>query len=262
MPVDLKYSLLEYKYSNPALLQEWDRRILGISLDLPATYLNATERFSPPTTKDVVKPAVSTPEPVLTDEPTSFLWQAPNSNAVLYFGQRWVELHGFVSRLVEFQHKSPSSSSSSSSLLSEKLVSKKYPAWLEHALKLSRARGYWTLYPSKVAATNLATIHNELFIAPEEYEGGAVGDSIEGTEVTLAAGPLLDRLPGGGGLPAFDQLPLLTWDGEVTGLRDFDTFASEYASKFRRTIGGCEDFLPSDLIPEKSAADLFCSKQV
>lgn len=207
-----------------------------------------------------MKPAVSPPDPTPTDEPTSFLWQAPNSNAVLYFGQRWVELHGFVSRLVEFQHKSPSSSSSS--LLSEKLVSKKYPAWLEHALKLSRARGYWTLYPSNAAATNLATVHNELFIAPEEYEGDSVEDSIEGTEVTLADGPLLDRLPGGGSLPGFDQLPLLTWDGEVTGLRDFDTFASEYASKFRRTIGGCEGFLPSDLIPEKSAADLFCSKQV
>lgn len=259
--IDLTYSLLEYKYSNSALLQEWDRRLLGISLDLPATYLNASEPFSPPTKKDVAQPMFTEPSTTTpsTDGPTSFLWQAPNSNAVLFFGQRWVELHGFISRLVEFQHKSPSSSTPSSSILSEKLINKKYPAWLEYALKLSRARGYWTLYPSEVAATNLATIHNELFIPPEEYEAEGRGES-GGTEVTLAAAPLLDRLPNGGSLPGFDQLPLLTWDGEATKLRSLDASAAEYTKDFRRIIGGCEDLLASDLIPGKSAADLFCSK--
>lgn len=255
MRVDLKYSLLEYGYSNAAVLQEWDRRLLGISLDLPATYLNVSEPFSPPTRKDAVHLAAAAA--AATDEPTSFLWQAPNSNAVLFFGQKWVELHGFVSRLVDFQHGSPSPAP----LLSEKLVSKRYPAWLEHALKLSRARGYWTLYPSKMTASNLATIHNELYTPPEEYEADATRDPSDATEIILADGPLLDRLPNGGNLPPFNQLPLVTWDGLVTKLHDFDSAASDYAAKFRRTIGGCEDLLPSDLLPQKSAGDLFCSKE-
>lgn len=74
----LKYTMLEYKYSlSKAFI---NLNLLGISLDVPLNYLNGTSKFVPPlinkTTGDNVKLEV----------PSPFLWQAPNSNAQLYFG--------------------------------------------------------------------------------------------------------------------------------------------------------------------------------
>ena len=74
----LKYYILEYNYSIP-----WasEKHLMGISLDLPSTYLNDTTAFSPPS-----KTGKSGSD---SDSAISFLWQAPNSNAVLYFGDMW-----------------------------------------------------------------------------------------------------------------------------------------------------------------------------
>ena len=248
--IDLKYTLLEYRYSNEAVLQEWDKRLMGISLDLPLALLDAIEPFTPPSRRDVL-PAAAKEE---ADEPVSFLWQAPNSNAVLFPGDKWVELHGFVTQFVAAQRTRPALPA----VFADKLVSKRYPSWLEHALRLARARGYWTLYPGRITARNLAAVHNELYKVPEEYAAEALVDTPERAEVTLAAGPLLDSLPGGGTLPPFDGLPLLGWDGAATTLAKLDAAAAEYASQIRSAIGGCENFLPEDLVPHRSASDLFC----
>lgn len=248
--IDLKYTLLEYRYSNEAVLQEWDKRLMGISLDLPLTLLDATEPFTPPSKRDIL-PAAAEEE---ANEPVSFLWQAPNSNAVLFPGDKWVELHGFVTQFVAAQHTHPALPA----VFADKLVSKRYPSWLEHALRLARARGYWTLYPGRLTARNLAAVHNELYKVPEEYAAEVLADTPERAEVTLAAGPLLDSLPDGGTLPPFDDLPLLGWDGATTTLAKLDAAAAEYASQIRSAIGGCENFLPEDLVPHRSASDLFC----
>ncbi|KAL1862585.1 hypothetical protein VTK73DRAFT_6748 [Phialemonium thermophilum] len=252
----LRYTLLEYKYSNAAVLQQWEKRLLGISLHLPATLLNASEPFRPPTKLDAENHVMESGKTAV-DGPTSFLWQAPNSDAMLLFGQKWAELHGFVSRLLEYQHKSPPTQP----FLSQKLVSKKYPAWLEHALQLCRARGYWTLYPSEAVATDLATIHNELYQAPEEFEAEFEPDPAEWSELVLTSRRLLEQLPDGGSLPPFKDLPLLAWDGKVTNLATLDTESREYTVTFREAIGGCEGLKPADLTPKLTAADLFCSKE-
>jgi len=255
---DIKYSVLEYIHSNAAVTQQWDSRLLGISLDLPSTHLDSVKRFTVPPKKDSSPSA-----PADINGPTSFLWQSPNSNAVLYTGQKWVELHAFVSRLLDLQHKAGTRQTPLHSLFTEKVVSKRYPSWLEHALKLSRARGYWTLYPSALTASNLAVVHSELYRAPEEYEkdvrreGGHKADE----EVALADGPLLDSLPSGGSLLPFDEMPLMLWDGTATKLKELDSNAAEYTAKFRKAVGGCEALSASDLLPKKSARDLFCSKE-
>ncbi|KAH8912482.1 hypothetical protein BR93DRAFT_79909 [Coniochaeta sp. PMI_546] len=253
----LRYSVLEYKYSSAALMQEWDTRLMGISLDLPLTHLNDSMAFNPPTRKDASQQPTEHPA---ADGPTPFLWQAPNSNAILFLGQKWVELHGFVSRLLDVQHRLPASPAS---FLSSKTVSKKYPSWLEHALRLSRARGYWTLYPGDGTSGNLATVHTELYKAPEEYEeelaleSGERKESVAGQK-TLATGLVLN---GGGLLPPFRELPLLSWDGRVVGLEELDAAAAEYTTEFRGSVGGCEDLRPLDLLAKPSAADLFCERE-
>ncbi|KAH6856542.1 hypothetical protein B0I37DRAFT_412460 [Chaetomium sp. MPI-CAGE-AT-0009] len=235
----LKYSVLHYLYSGAALTQEWDSRLLGISLDLPSTLLDGSQPFAPPSEKGV----------------TPFLWQAPDSNAALFTGQKWIELHGLVSHLIDYEHKTQPPPA----FFANKLVTKRYPSWLEHALKLSRARGYWTLYPSEATARDLATVHNELYSAPEEYETELGKEAPKDTELPVSGDTLFESLPAGGLLP-FNEMPLLLWDGRSTTLSDLDAAAASYTDEFRRVVGGCQALTPEDLLAKKSMKDLFCMK--
>ncbi|KAL2131536.1 hypothetical protein VTI74DRAFT_4913 [Chaetomium olivicolor] len=240
----LKYSVLQYLYSGAAVTQEWDSRLLGISLDLPSTHLDGSKPFSAPPGKGVTR------------EPTPFLWQAPNSNAALFTGQKWVELHALISKMLDFEHKTQPMAP----FFTEKLVTKRYPSWMEHTLKLARARGYWMLYPNEQIAKNLATVHTELYRAPEEYEEELAKETPGGAESPVSGGTLFEALPGGGKLLPFDDMPLLLWDGTVTELTRLDDAAEDYANTFRRTVGGCEALAPKELLPRQSMGDLFCLK--
>ncbi|KAH6631868.1 hypothetical protein F5144DRAFT_234156 [Chaetomium tenue] len=235
----LKYSVLHYLYSGAALAQEWDSRLLGISLNLPSTHLDGSKPFASPAEKGE----------------TPFLWQGPDSNAALFTGQKWVELHALVSHIIDYQQKTQPPPA----FFTDKLVSKRYPSWLEHALKLSRARGYWTLYPSEATARNLATVHNELYRAPEEYERELGNEAPKSAELPAPGITLFESLPGGGLLP-FDEMPLLLWDGTATTLSHLDKAAATYTDEFRRAVGGCQALAPDDLLAKKSMKDLFCMK--
>lgn len=171
----LKYMLLEYKYSTTER-NNASSHLLGISLESPSIYLNGTAEFQPPTggplrhaKHDESFDAVSWP----------FLWQAPNSQATLYFSEMWLELHSFLShRYLASKH----SSTEKHHRERRKRVTEQYPAWMEYMLDLMRARGYYTLYPnlptsssssSKTSGTSgsdlLAIVHNELYQLPEEF---------------------------------------------------------------------------------------------
>jgi hypothetical protein len=252
---DLKYCLLEYHYSNAAVLQEWDKRLMGISMDIPATYLNATQTFTPP------KPVLAEESEQPRSGETSFLWQAPNSNAILFMGSKWMELHGFVSEVLEVQREA----GSMPAMLANKAVSTKFPSWLEHALQLSRARGYFTLYPSPDTASTVATVHHELYQPPEEYGKSAKatssGEKKNHDEIILSHfNSLLDTLPYNGVLMPFNELPLLSWDGKLTTLPQMDGWSREYAIQFRREVGGCEGKDVQSMRMDGSARDLFCKK--
>jgi hypothetical protein len=245
----LKYTMLEYKYASIASVNE---NVLGISLDLPSTYLNDSTTFSAP----LINETVSSP----------FIWQAPNSNAALYFGDKWVELHDFVAQLLSTQHTLPTPTT-----LNEKLVSKTYPAWLEHILKLARARGYWMLYPNFEDSDGLTTLHNELYQSPEEYsepEGPPVsGDltadpaqhlSLKHKETPLVTKSLLGILPFEADLPKVSEMPLLSWDGQKVSLGGIDNLAESYMEVFRREIGGCDVSAKHKPRVALAAGDLFC----
>lgn len=86
----LKYAILEYKYSRASATSPSPHDdLLGISLDLPSTFLNDTAAFTAPVYSESTKETEG--------NGPSFLWGAPNSNAALYFGDKWTELHTLAS---------------------------------------------------------------------------------------------------------------------------------------------------------------------
>jgi hypothetical protein len=249
----LKYTTLHYLYSSAAATQEWDSRLLSISLDLPSLHLDAATPFTPPP-----------PPPKGPTTNTPFLWQAPNSNAALYTGKKWTELHALFSQIYYHRHQLPPKSPHHFPPLDIKSVSKHYPSWLEHALQLSRALGYWTLYPSEATARDLAVVHSELRRPPEEYEeevageplsGGGGGDSELPGSVAGGTTTLFESLSGGGGLLGFGEMPLLGWDGKEVTLAGLDEAAAEYTEDFRRNVAqrSCEG--PED---REGVEGLFC----
>lgn len=251
----LKMGVLEYLYSGLAQTQGWDQKLFGISLDLPSTHISGSGPFTPPTTEP--KDGGGPDSGLAADAPTPFLWQAPNSNAVLFTGEKWAELHGFVSNSLEAQH----AATSPLALLSEKVVSKEHPAWLEYILRLCRAQGYLTLYPSPALAANLAIVHKELYHQPEEYENaGDRSRHSDGDEIIYHKASLLDSLqlpPKAGWLPRFQAMPLLTWEGTKTTVQEFGDDAVVYATQFRNTVGGCAGTKVGTLVPQ-TAGNLFC----
>jgi hypothetical protein len=255
----LKYSMLEYKYSSSKA--HTYQNLLALSLDIPSTYLNDSTSFVPPL-MNVTKGSHSVTKGV-----TPFLWQAPNSNAALYFGEKWVELHDFVAQLLSSEHTWPTHTT-----LSEKDVSKTYPSWLEHVLKLARARGYWTIYPNFENSDSLVTLHNDLYQPPEEYSEEIKEESSDGvlsadpakhlslkhTETPLITKSLLSILPFKGELPKITEMPLLSWDGDRINVEDIGNHAVDYSSVFRREIGGCDEKAVEKTRYNLAAGDLFC----
>ena len=256
----LKYAMLEYRYSGGK--SDLHKNVMGLSLDLPTTYLNDSATFTPPLFN------VTLGEDYVVSGVTPFLWQAPNSNAALYFGEKWVELHDFVAQLLLSQHVLPTPTT-----LNEKEVSKTYPSWLEHVLKLVRARGYWTIYPNFEYRDSLATLHNDLYQLPEEYStelkddiassGELTADpaqylSLRHTETPLIMTSLLTILPFEGDLPKMTEMPLLSWDGERINVSDIGKHAVAYSKVFRGEIGGCKHDAEEKTRYEGAASDLFC----
>ncbi|KAA8652517.1 uncharacterized protein ATNIH1004_001421 [Aspergillus tanneri] len=151
----LKYTILRYKYSK--FTEREPLRLFGISLELPSTFPNNEEPFTPPHSDTSIVAHNEEPLPL-------FLWQAPNSNATLYFGDKWVELHSFLSNRLAVQEAVPLPSPQ------EKTFSRRYPAVMEYILELMRTKGYYLLYPGFLGRESaLATVHSELYQLSEEF---------------------------------------------------------------------------------------------
>lgn len=258
------YSSLRYKQSSQEKLSP---KLLGISLELPS--LNPTDNgpFTPPLQEVTGRDTES--ESSL----PHFLWQAPNSNAALYFGDKWAEFHSFLSsRLIVQEAKDGVAPH-------EKLVSRKYPAFMEFLLEFIRANGYYMLYPSfPSGAYTLATVHKELYQAPEEFLHGGSSKTLESPadSITEVPGPLtIDALQNigfseaplsqestitplldqfGAGLPDVNSLPLLSYRGDRLSREMYNRDTEEYATKFRFRFGGCHNHIEYD----KGPSDLFC----
>lgn len=235
----VKYTLLDYKYSRMSTSKGAKMRdsLLGISLSLPGTYLNDSTAFEPPKHKSGISGIDGD------SLGPSFLWTAPNSEAALYFGDKWTDLHQFVSL----------SLSAPAEKKAAKRISTTYPSWLEYILSFSLARGDAMIYPQLASGASLATVHNELYTPPEEFsvpkedsEGGGGEDeftadphmSLKHDEAPVAHGSLLDVMDGGATLP-IEKMPILSFDGRTITQADLLEEAEQFSEEFRSSVGGC-----------------------
>lgn len=247
----LKYNILSFKHSAHA--KKASSKLIGISLELPSSKLTTDpDPFTPPETSAKDKEQFI----------PSFLWQAPNSNAALYFGNAWTEFHLFLSNRL--------SASKSTTDSHTKLVAEKYPAFMEHLLEMIRAKGYYLLYPafSGMSSSPIVTVHNELYQAPEEFEDRSTSgsDKEEDFATGLASAdrppsraatlmPLLDLFSSG--LPDLGALPLLGYDGEKMDAAEYRKQTEEYSQNLRIRYGGCAE----DHKTDDPWADLFCLEE-
>lgn len=248
----LMFTMLRYRYSTRSSMLP--SRLMGISLELPSSPLTNIEHFKQPKIGNTRFLDHNAPDAL-----PLFLWQVPNSNAALYFGDKWAELHSFLSqRLVDRE-------ADSGGPLEEKLISKRYPAFLEPLLELLRAKGYHLLYPafSDKGRFSLATFHNELSQPPEEsFPDGldvsfseALGESSAPERPLSKASTLMALLDTFSlELPDITHLPLLSYRGEEMSESLFNQETEEYRGKFKVRYGGCPDDSRNGGSPE----DLFC----
>jgi len=269
----LTYVLLEYKYSQLSSIDNAD--LMGISLELPSVLLDGKTKLTAPKATDMQTPRYHDLFPDTRSVP--FLWQAPNSHATLFFGDKWTELHSFLSNRVTKHLQDPSAAPR------RKLVSETLPSWMEYMLELMRARGYTLFYPGSTSAEAFMTVHNELYHAPEEFslskpskEGVTLppkmpdevflrGDEhapppkLPEPQILPPSTPLHLALPFDGDLPEIPQLPYLLHTGRLVTLENASSIASTYAERYREVIGGCKPISGKHRKRvRRSARDLFC----
>ncbi|KAJ4296874.1 hypothetical protein N0V90_006922 [Kalmusia sp. IMI 367209] len=268
----LVFALLEYKYSTYA--EDDAAGVMGVTLEVPSMLLDGKTRFSPPKPTDMHETRYT--NLFANTKSVPFLWQAPNSHATLFFGDKWAELHSFLSNRVAKHSKAPQR---------HKLVSETLPSWMEYMLEFMRARGYALFYPGATSEEALVTIHNELYHTPEEFAPPSTGPTddeaaappklldepflrgdtpvspskVLETNVVPHSRPLHLILPFDGDLPEIPQLPYLIHRGNMIPHFNVSTIASTYADKYREVIGGCEPSTGKHrkIVPG-SARDLFC----
>ncbi|KAF2829581.1 hypothetical protein CC86DRAFT_368562 [Ophiobolus disseminans] len=270
----VKYALLEYKFSAFGTHDEASRNLMGVSLELPSLLLDGKTTLTPPGVKDMLTDRYEKLYPKTPSSP--FLWQAPNSHATLFFGDKWAELHSFLSsRVIKHQ-------SSTKPVSRAKLVSESLPAWTEYMLEFMRARSYTLLYPAK-SAEAMVTIHNELYHVPEEYAVRSPDETKPNTPpqadepflrgdtppqqrpnnpeppVIPGSKPLHLALPFEGDLPELQHLPHLLYDGSIITPGKASNIAQNYATTLQKEVGGCT--IPKGKhrkVVHGEARDLFC----
>ncbi|KAI1059354.1 hypothetical protein LB507_003749 [Fusarium sp. FIESC RH6] len=256
----VKYTILHSLYSHSSILQDWNENIMGISFQSPKTLLDDTT----PLTVPVADPKGEK------DGASPFFWQAPTSDAVLFTGEKWVELHGYVSRVLEKQQ----TRTDTPAFLANKSTSKKHPAWLEYVLQLSKLRGYVTLYPRPETAATILGAHSDLPNTPEEYLGEETrsqenGEADEATSRFDPASPIdmLATLPREGQLLSLGELPLISWSGKPTTLEELESTSLDLTKQFRQEVGECPPVVVDEEDefgrPQRNsdASDLFCKSK-
>jgi hypothetical protein len=172
---------------------------------------------------------------------------------MLVFGDRWVELHGYVAHGLQAQK----AGTAVPSMAQSKDVEENKPAWLEYMLQLCRLRGYLTVYPSKATADTIVGVYADLPDVPNGREKSGAeaqrGSSFDaGSQVDM-----ISTLPDRGALPNLHKLPSFSWEGTTSARADIVQEAHKQATEFRRQIGTCKH--PEDVQRDTLAADLFCA---
>ena len=261
----LIYSILEYKHSDYNKGSKDAGRLVGVSLHLPSYYPNDTTPLDPPkkAKKDDDKSEKSE---------SAFLWQMPDADAALFFGNKWMEFHSFISNRVS---KPPTDF--------PKVFSESHPAWLEYLLEIMRARGWFMMYPNLPNEdASIATLHSELFEVPEEFSnrrsrrrsidkaGYEINpdDALTADETAPIAPPddekpllssdLISVLPASGDLPEVANLPFISFNGHRLSTEELGRSAITFSETFRKETGACDNGQGENPYRANSAEDLFC----
>lgn len=241
---------MHHLYSRTGVEDDPYKLMFGMSFTVPEKNIQDSQSFSVPA------PPAQTETP--SKEGTSFVWQAPSSDAMLIFGEKWVELHGFVSQSLQLQN----SGATVPAITQSKEVGQNRPAWLEHMLQLCRLRSYFTMYPSKETADAIIGVYADLPDVPDGREKSEAEARLEThAGSTFDAGSqidMLNTLPDDGVLPSLHKVPVLSWEGTASTIDEIVQAAHKQAATFRREIGKCAD--PDKIVPrDPLAKDLFCA---
>ncbi|PNS18843.1 hypothetical protein CAC42_5382 [Sphaceloma murrayae] len=267
------FTLLSTRYSASSPDRE---RLAGLALTTSSRTLGGKQFVLP--TVSQMRSKTTTQFEVNASPP--FLYQVPQSSALLVFGDHWAEFHDYLTRRLHSLHAHPDSAKP------RRMFDKTQPAWLEFFLELVRARSWAFLYPANSNDGSLTTIHRELYHPPEEYldtksskpkaddaskaksdEPYLTADEIPNMsperESTAVSGSqsLHDILPFQGSLPDLSDLPLLSYSGENLGsLQDAEEEAVEYVKQLRQQLGGCsaKEADEPKIVRDGKTGDLFC----
>jgi hypothetical protein len=285
----LRYYILQYKYS---LQANTFPPLMGISLSLPNLHLNGSTAFELPTMAAFETTGSDDIRPVNSNIRPPFIWEAPATDAALYFGSTWLELHSFLSlRLAKFRsEKDPKPR--------EKLVGSHMPSWAEFVLEFMRARGYSMFYPgSALPLESHASLSTDSPSTPDEFYNTPPKDGVVAHQkrspnkqdifiepfhpppslqnhVPIPASlhtnyaspmtftPLLPTLPFTNGEPNLLHVPHYSYEGTQMHYSEVPKHVALETETFTEEIGGCKD-VP---VPEGrrrarrdgSAEDLFC----
>ena len=272
----LTYQLLQYHWSGGGNAER--NNLFGLALAAPDTKLDGSKINKLPQISELVDIKYTETDNSEFDS-APFLWQAPNADAALIFGDKWVEMHDYLSNRLRAVHGSERVKKPA------KVVSETQPSWMEFMLEYVRARSWTMLYPAHSERGRWATVHNELYQVPEEFKRPSKKPTDDGlqeppeieepflrgeespivsheqeTPVVGRTSPLHNLLPFNGELPTLPELPLLDFAGNVRGLNELKDRGAIYASTLRETIGGCTplDARRPRQITSGSSRDLFC----
>ncbi|KAI5248580.1 hypothetical protein E4T43_01370 [Aureobasidium subglaciale] len=283
----LMYHLLQHRYSADG--SDDGDNLFGLVLAAPDSYLNGTSPFHTMTMSDTERNTKA-----IEDLSVPFLWQAPNADAALIFGDIWAEVHDYLKNRLRAAHGT--SSVQQAPTKRAKLISETQPGWLEYMLELMRARGWRNHYPAQLDAGAWATVHRDLFQKPEEYSNTPakivdppketkVDMGIDEDEPFLRAEPAaeqirrqeeyLDRkehdtlqhsqplhamLPYETKLTGIALLPALEFGGQEVEREEFKRLATEYRPMLRAQVGGCNAVEASNdrKYDFGKTGDLFC----
>lgn len=286
----LRYYILQYKYS---LQPNSFPPIMGISLSLPTLYLNGSTPFVLPTMTDLETTGSDDIRPVNSNIRPPFIWGAPSTDAALYFGSTWLELHSFLSlRLAKFRsEKNPTPR--------KKLIGSHMPSWAEFVLEFMRARGYSMFHPgSSLPLESHASLSTDSPSTPDEFYNIPPKDGVithhqkrSPTEQDIfiepfhppppvqthipAPGslhnnyaspmtytPLLPTIPFTNAEPNLLHVPHFSHDGTQLSYSEFPAHVLAETQAFTDEIGGCKDVTEPEgmrrVRKDGSAEDLFC----
>lgn len=284
----LLYHILEYRYSaTPSLIGQ---DLLGFALSIPQSQLDGQRSFKIPSVSEMTDAKYRQSDEVMGEEAWTapFLWQAPNADAVLIFGDKWAEFHDYMKLRLRTEHST--AAVHNAPVRSTKLIAETQPGWMEFLLELMRARGWTVLYPASRAGAGIATVHKELYQPPEEFvkpsqakvttlenEGETtlpdpsepflsvdystpVDATREGQNLAQRAHPLDTMLPFNGELPNLIDMPHITHLGEIVPSHVLQNMLFKYKETMREQVGGCTAKQAKLTRPREvgKAEDLFC----